>query len=82
MPPSKNLMKNLNKFWKETKDHLYKIDVYGSLAFKESYVTGLILVNKNTSEAIKLILNKYNVRTIEKGSESNDLMRLYFDEYP
>jgi len=69
MPPSKNLMKNLNKVWKETKDHLYKIDVYGSLAFKESFITGLIVVNKNTSEAIKLILSKFNVRTIEKGSE-------------
>jgi len=69
MPPSKNLTKNLNKAWKETKDHLYKIDVYGSLAFKESFITGLIVVNKNTSEAIKLILSKFNVRTIEKGSE-------------
>lgn len=69
MPPSKNLTKNLNKAWKETKDHLYKIDVYGSLAFKESFITGLIVVNKNTSEAIKLTLSKFNVRTIEKGSE-------------
>ena len=34
IPVSKNQKKNLDKFWKETKEHLYKIDVYGSLAFK------------------------------------------------
>ena len=69
MPASKNLMKNLSKIWEETKGHLYKIDVYGSLAFKENLVTGLILVNKNTSEAIKLTLSKFNVKEIDKIME-------------
>ena len=69
MSASKNLTKNLNKIWGETKDHLYKIDVYGSLAFKENFVTGLILVNKNTCEAIKLTLSKFNVKEIDKITE-------------
>jgi hypothetical protein len=82
IPASKNQRKNLTKFWEETKGVLYKIDVYGSLAFKQNLVTGLILVNKNTSEAIKLKLDKYNVRVIEKISEQNDMIKVYFEEYP
>lgn len=35
---------NLTKVWEETKGHLYKIDVYGSLALRKNFVTGLILV--------------------------------------
>ncbi len=60
-------MKNVNKIWNETKDHLYKIDVFGSLAFKENKIQGIIIVKKEVSENLQLMLSKYHTKELSNG---------------